>query len=268
MLHRVLLTIVLLATPLFASGYKGLSVGQSVRSLPSAIDCGLVVFCEGTYDGDFFRVSNLDNKVLTIEVIYRGTALDKKTAIMRTITLASAIKRHSLQTGNTAPILAFAKSREGNVYGIVDTTNAIVYNVTGSPTDTGSIVTNVSYVNPKAPVLKGEKVPMNVSSLLLTRASQSSDSDEQKRAIAVADTGNRPGPFGFQYGMSKQDIIRLVGRASVKDEKSDMLTVTTAPKSHPVFEYYMLMISPQKGLLKIVAVGKDVASNDYGEQVK
>jgi len=80
-----------------------------------------------------------------------------------------------------------------------------------------------------------------------------------------------PEPFGFHRGMTREQIIRLVGAGEVKASKGhpqDELRVLTAPKPHPAFEQYDLVISPSEGLLKIVAVGKDIATNGYGEEIR
>ena len=76
------------------------------------------------------------------------------------------------------------------------------------------------------------------------------------------------GPFGFEYGMSKADVIKLVGRKAVLKEDGDRLLLSTAPKPHPSFESYLLVISPDKGLLKIVAMTPAIQSNDFGDEIK
>ena len=45
------------------------------------------------------------------------------------------------------------------------------------------------------------------------------------------------------------------------------MDVTTAPKPHPVFESYVLTFSADKGLLAVSALGKDVPTNVFGEEV-
>jgi len=78
------------------------------------------------------------------------------------------------------------------------------------------------------------------------------------------------GPFGFQWGMTKDQIIELVGQKSVKEGDSngiEILNLSTAPKPHPAFESYTLILSPERGLLKIVAVGKTIQTNGFGSEV-
>lgn len=76
------------------------------------------------------------------------------------------------------------------------------------------------------------------------------------------------GPFGFDYGMSKQQIIRLVGRDAVAKETEDTLELKTAPKPHSAFELYICVISPQKGLLKVGAIGVDVETSSSGFELR
>jgi hypothetical protein len=80
------------------------------------------------------------------------------------------------------------------------------------------------------------------------------------------------GPFGFDYGMSKQQVIQLVGRGGVKsfDERGNgvWMVLTTAPRPNKAFESYSLAFSPSKGLVKIFAVGKDIDTSSDGEQLK
>jgi hypothetical protein len=76
------------------------------------------------------------------------------------------------------------------------------------------------------------------------------------------------GPFGLERGMTKQHIIDLVGHGQVIEDKGPILRVHTVPRSHPEFESYTLFISPTQGLLKINAIGKDVATSGDGEEIK
>ena len=78
----------------------------------------------------------------------------------------------------------------------------------------------------------------------------------------------RTGPFGFWYGMTKEQVIALVGKEAINKAVDDKLQLTAAPKGHPAFETYSLIFSPTQGLLKIVAIGKDIQTNDFGDSVK
>jgi|SRR5208283_134027 len=86
--------------------------------------------------------------------------------------------------------------------------------------------------------------------------------------LLIFSTLSWAGPFGFEPGMSKDRVINLVGRAAVEKETEDSLTLTMAPKPHPIVEKYILLFSPQNGLLKVVAVSKDIETSVYGEELK
>jgi hypothetical protein len=76
------------------------------------------------------------------------------------------------------------------------------------------------------------------------------------------------GPFGLSWGMQREQVIQLVGNKAV-DAKSagDILYLTTVPKPNPAFESYVLLISPDRGLLKINAIGIDLRTNGFGSEV-
>jgi hypothetical protein len=76
------------------------------------------------------------------------------------------------------------------------------------------------------------------------------------------------GPFGFDYGMTKEQVIALVGKDAVLKDQEYMLRVSNAPRPDPSFETYLLIISPEKGLLKIMADGLTIPSSAYGTELK
>ena len=80
--------------------------------------------------------------------------------------------------------------------------------------------------------------------------------------------GSIQGPFGLQYGMTKAQAIQIVGGQAVKENKGDSLILTTAPRPHPAFEEYLLIFSPENGLLKIAAFGRDISTNGFGSEVR
>ena len=81
---------------------------------------------------------------------------------------------------------------------------------------------------------------------------------------------NRPGPFGFEKGMTKEQIIVLVGKDAVDEKKStgNVLVLNTAPKANPDFDSYTLTISPKKGLYSIEASGKPIFIGDEGGSLR
>jgi len=78
----------------------------------------------------------------------------------------------------------------------------------------------------------------------------------------------KSGPFGFEAGMTKEQIIKIVGESAIKASDGDTLILTNAPNPHGDFESYALIISPENGLLKIVAMGKSINTNGFGNEVK
>jgi len=85
---------------------------------------------------------------------------------------------------------------------------------------------------------------------------------------ALAFGASAAGPFGFERGMTKEQIIALVGNYAVKQTNDDALLLTRAPKPHPDFDQYMVTISPERGLLKISAIGITIQTNRYGTVLK
>jgi len=80
----------------------------------------------------------------------------------------------------------------------------------------------------------------------------------------------RGGPFGFEKGMTLAHIVELLGKDAVHtgQQRDDVLWVNTAPESHPAFAGYILVISPENGLLKVVGVGKTVDVGENGSDLK
>ena len=78
------------------------------------------------------------------------------------------------------------------------------------------------------------------------------------------------GPFGFEKGMTRAQIVELVGKDALHTDHSrdDVLWLNTAPDSQPAFDGYILIISPENGLLKVVGVGKTIEVGDDGSDLK
>ena len=80
------------------------------------------------------------------------------------------------------------------------------------------------------------------------------------------------GPFGFQKGMTRQQVIQLVGSGAIKPRDSDsppeLMVLTTAPKPHSAYHDYALYFSPTMGLLKVAAQGDIMHSDDYGIEIQ
>jgi len=76
------------------------------------------------------------------------------------------------------------------------------------------------------------------------------------------------GPFGFDYGMTKDQVITMVGKDNVLKNEGFLLRVSSAPKPDDKFETYILLISPEKGLLKIIATGKTIGTSEFGTELR
>jgi hypothetical protein len=138
------------------SGFHGITIGQPISRLP--FRCGTPqADCGGILDGNFVNVSVWNSRVTRIDVIYKG--IFKGTGhlieVQPPITLAQALKLHSLRSGNVLPAV-----RYGGDSFFVDLVNHITY-MTDSTTPSLSsdgisknVVNIVSYVSSDAPILK------------------------------------------------------------------------------------------------------------------
>lgn len=78
----------------------------------------------------------------------------------------------------------------------------------------------------------------------------------------------KAGPFGFDPGMTKQQIIDELGQNAIKEAKDDVLILDKAPLPHSGFERYGLVIDPKRGLVKLQAFGVDISTSVYGDELK
>jgi hypothetical protein len=149
----ILVLVLLNGLAAYAAGYKGIRVGQNVSELPKnfALD---MAYSEGQYEGSWFRISILNGKVLSFEVIYSGKSLNKA-MISNPISLGEAVKFHSLQPNLVAPMFGYATDRKGTRYGLADFANQIVYAV--DSIEASASVTTVTYVSATAPVIATAK---------------------------------------------------------------------------------------------------------------
>lgn len=74
------------------------------------------------------------------------------------------------------------------------------------------------------------------------------------------------GPFGLAMGLSQADLQRLVG--PLKHLGEGVYSSSSVPKPHPSFESYTFVVSPNDGLCKLSAIGKDIGINSFGTQVR
>jgi hypothetical protein len=86
--------------------------------------------------------------------------------------------------------------------------------------------------------------------------------------VLAAQTAKLEGPFGFERGMTRSQVVSAIGSQAVRTEKGNTLVVTTAPKPNQRFGSYALAISPTEGLLKVLAIGKTIDTAEDGSEVR
>jgi len=118
--------------------------------------------------------------------------------------------------------------------------------------------------SPDAPAAPAEASASDPSS------ASSSAKMEEVSTPAVQDTTPKPAanPFGFEYGMKKEQLIAKLGKGSVTKDGPINVVFNTAPSPHPDFESYIVAFSPEKGLLKITAVSRDIETSDDGSELR
>ena len=83
--------------------------------------------------------------------------------------------------------------------------------------------------------------------------------------VAVTALG-QAGPFGFEKGMTQQQVIHLLGKPMKSD--GDQLMFDTAPKPHAAYVVYALDFSPKAGLLRVVAGRSHRIADDHGTELR
>ncbi|MGO9446636.1 MAG: hypothetical protein ACLPXB_17960 [Thiobacillaceae bacterium] len=81
------------------------------------------------------------------------------------------------------------------------------------------------------------------------------------------------GPFGFTAGMSREQIIKLVGASAIRKLPVSMtdphyFALSTAPIPNPAFETYALTVSPTQGLVRLSAIGVTLETGDTGAELQ
>lgn len=84
--------------------------------------------------------------------------------------------------------------------------------------------------------------------------------------FALAPTGALAGPFGLDKGMSLEQLKKQ--GIFVPTKVRFVYQARKLAKGHPDFEMYSALVSPQHGLCKITAIGNDVVTNVFGNQLE
>ena len=101
-----------------------------------------------------------------------------------------------------------------------------------------------------------------------TSPSPSSPSPSNPSSSSSLPAQEIKGPFGLCRGMTQEQVIQVVGKGAVMEAKGADLMLSTVPKPHPAFSSYSLSFSPRDGLLRIVALGKNIRTNDFGDALR
>lgn len=108
-----------------ATGFGGIGPGAPVSTLP--FSCEHPVSCEGVYQSVRIRVWHAYGQIQRLDVVYSGKNEETGEAIRSTpITLAQAVRSHSIRYGRSVPRLGFGGSSDGARI-IVDYANGIAY---------------------------------------------------------------------------------------------------------------------------------------------
>jgi hypothetical protein len=92
--------------------------------------------------------------------------------------------------------------------------------------------------------------------------------------VSLAVAQDKPtGPFGFVAGMSREQIVKLVGAGAVVKPPTaitdpTLMFLNSAPTPNRNFETYSLVISPTQGLVKLGAIGTTLTTSDTGAELK
>ena len=74
------------------------------------------------------------------------------------------------------------------------------------------------------------------------------------------------GPLGLDKGMTLDELKKQGAFAS--GNQQFVYTAKTIMNGHPDFEAYSVILTPEQGLCKIQAVGKDIETSGYGTELQ
>lgn len=75
------------------------------------------------------------------------------------------------------------------------------------------------------------------------------------------------GPFGLSKGMSVEQV-RALGPLEPSKTTPYAYAAKSLRDGHDAFEAYSFLITPEDGLCKVTAIGKDVKTSVYGDELK
>jgi hypothetical protein len=84
--------------------------------------------------------------------------------------------------------------------------------------------------------------------------------------VTALSTACLAGPLGLEKGMTLQQL-GLQGNLQA-DEDPNWYGASSLKSGHQAFERYKFLIDPELGLCKVIAVGKTITTNSFGEGIR
>lgn len=75
-------------------------------------------------------------------------------------------------------------------------------------------------------------------------------------------------PFEFEQGMTLDQLERTVGPLVVARRSTSVYHTARAPKVHSSFKRYILFIAPDRGLAKVLALGRAIPTDGFGKAIR
>jgi len=138
-------------------------------------------------------------------------------------------------------------------------------------------VAKYSLWNAEKPALKNTSraglrfVPfVSVVALLLCLAfvSMSAQAPASAGASAQLPAASDSATFGFYAGETRDQIVAAIGKESILKQQGDILEVNSALKPDAGFDTFLLIVSANQGLVKLIATGKDIEDDPAGKQMR
>lgn len=105
-----------------------------------------------------------------------------------------------------------------------------------------------------------------------TSSSKTHAADTEVTTLPVESQSKTPaasGPLGLQKGLTRDEIESMIGGSiTLVDGSTNVYVADSAPKPHPAFENYALVIGEISGLCQIRGLGRDVKTSRHGIQLR
>ena len=110
-------------------------------------------------------------------------------------------------------------------------------------------------------------IPNNNDEIDYTKCYEIELIKRKKNYPALNKSGKNKGPFGFDIGMTYNEVKEACGGTEPEHISDDRYWVKPK-KSHPQFEKYIVWISDSVGLYYVKGVSKEISTSEYGNEVK